>query len=59
LAENQVSEPLGPLMERFKKILSLGGLQDDLDPGVRWVTAGLLLMILIGIVILVENLIFF
>jgi hypothetical protein len=46
-------------MERFKKILSLGGLQDDLDPGVRWVTAGLLLMILIGIVILVENLIFF
>jgi hypothetical protein len=46
-------------MGRFRKILSLGGLQDDLEPGVRWVTVGLLLMILIGIVILVTNLIFF
>jgi hypothetical protein len=50
-------KPLGPLMERFKSILLLGGLWDDLDPEVRGITIGLLVMIWISVVILVANLV--
>ena len=45
-------------MGRFKYILSLGGLWDDLGPGVREVIIVLLVMIAISAAIFVANLIY-